>query len=332
MIHRKRLELPRHIYPADQWKMVEKQFYPDYLGQMETIFSISNGYLGIRGTFEEGIPCIDNGTFINGFYESWPITYGEEAYGFAKTGQTILNVTDSKIIKLYVDDEPFYLPTAKLLKFERTLDMKGGILERDVIWELASGKQVSIKSTRLVSFEHRHLAAISYTVTVLNAKAPVVITSEIINNGNGAENKTEIKEDPRRARKFGEKILQPELHYVKDTRLVLCHSTKNSNLSLAAGIEHKLETDCSYSYISECSENKGKVQYMVDARPGKPINLTKYMAYHTTRTAPHTSEELCNRAKRALSRARKFGFDDLLKGQKRYLNTIFGKEVILKSL
>ncbi len=325
MIYRKRLELPRHIYPADQWKMVEKQFYPKLLGQTETIFSTSNGYLGIRGVFEEGIPSHDNGTFINGFYESWPITYGEEAYGFAKTGQTIVNVTDSKIIKLYVDDEPFYLPTANLLKFERTLDMKSGTLEREVIWELASGKQVSIKSTRIVSFEHRHLAAISYSVTVLNAKAPVVITSEIINNGNGAKNNLEKDEDPRRARRFDQKILQPEMHYVKDTRLVLCHSTRNSKLSLAAGIEHKLETDCSYSYISECSEDKGKVQYMVDARPGKPINLTKYMAYHTTRTAPHTSEELCNRAKRALSRARKFGFDDLLRGQKKYLNDFWKK-------
>jgi len=202
MIHRKRLELPRHIYPADQWKMVEKQFYPEFLGQTETIFSISNGYLGIRGVFEEGIPSFDNGTFINGFYESWPITYGEEAYGFARTGQTIVNVTDSKIIKLYVDDEPFYLPTANLLKFERTLDMKSGTLERDVVWELSSGKQVSIKSTRIVSFEHRHLAAISYSVTVLNAKAPVVITSEIINSGNGVGRNTKKEEDPRRARRL----------------------------------------------------------------------------------------------------------------------------------
>ncbi len=72
----------------------------------ETIFAIGNGYLGMRGCVEEGAPVMQNGTFVNGFYESWPIVYGEEAYGFAKTGQTIVNVTDSKKIKLYVDDEP----------------------------------------------------------------------------------------------------------------------------------------------------------------------------------------------------------------------------------
>ena len=320
MIHRKRHELPKHIYPADPWKITEKQFYSKLLGQTETLFALSNGYMGIRGVFEEGNPSFDNGTFINGFYESWPITYGEEAYGFSKTGQTIVNVTDSKILKLYVDDEPFYLPTAKILKFERTLDMKCGTLEREVLWELASGKQVLIKSTRLVSFEHRHLAAISYSVTVLNSTAPVVITSEILNNGNSLSERQKKDGDPRRARFFDYRILQPELNFINDTRIVLCHSTKNSGIVLAAGIEHTMMTDCSYSYITDCGEDSGKVQYMVDARPGKEINLTKYMTYHTTRTAPHTPDELSVRAQRALSRARKFGFDDLLKGQKKYLD------------
>ena len=86
----------------------------------------ANGYIGMRGNFEEGSPVAQSGTYVNGFYESWPITYGEEAYGFAKTGQTMLNVTDTKIMRLYVDDEPFHLPTANLLKFERVLDMRAG--------------------------------------------------------------------------------------------------------------------------------------------------------------------------------------------------------------
>jgi hypothetical protein len=106
-----------------------------------------------------------NGTFVNGFHETWPIVYGEEAYGFAKTGQTMLNVTDSKIIKLYVDDEPFYLPTTNLLRFERRLDMQAGTLDREVLWETPSGKHVLLQSRRLVSFQHRHLAAIAYQGT-----------------------------------------------------------------------------------------------------------------------------------------------------------------------
>ncbi|MCK5186308.1 MAG: glycoside hydrolase family 65 protein, partial [Deltaproteobacteria bacterium] len=151
MLHREREQPPDYVYPAHEWKIVEKRFYPRYLAQSETLFSTGNGYLGMRGNFDEGAPVVQSGTFINGFHETWPIVYGEEAHGFAKTGQTMLNVTNSKIIKLYVDDEPFYLPTANLISFERVLDMKAGTLDREILWEMPSGKQISIKSRRLVS-------------------------------------------------------------------------------------------------------------------------------------------------------------------------------------
>jgi hypothetical protein len=81
--------------------------HPEMLAQNETIFATANGFLGLRGDHEENHPVHAPGVFLNGFYESWPIVYGESAYGFAKNGQTIVNVTDAKIVKLYVDDEPF---------------------------------------------------------------------------------------------------------------------------------------------------------------------------------------------------------------------------------
>ena len=151
MIRGERLQTPEYVYPPDEWRMVEKKFYPDFLPATETLFATANGYLGMRGSFEEGAPVFESGTFVNGFYESWPIVYGEEAYGFAETGQTIVDLTDTKIIRLYVDDEPFYLPTATLVSFERALNMKSGTLDREILWETPAGKQVSIKSRRLVS-------------------------------------------------------------------------------------------------------------------------------------------------------------------------------------
>src|SRR3974377_1432441 len=178
MLHHKRLKPPPSDYPADEWNVIERGFHPEYLAQLETVLALGNGYLGIRGCPEEGGPNAENSTLINGFYETWPIVYPEEAYGFAKTGQTIVNVTDSKIIKLYVDDEPFWLPNANLLSFDRRLDMKSGTLDREILWETPAGKQVRIASRRLVSFAHRHVAAISYRVTLLNAAAALVISSE----------------------------------------------------------------------------------------------------------------------------------------------------------
>jgi alpha,alpha-trehalose phosphorylase len=162
MIHHERLMPPPHDCPADAWNVIETGFHPAFLAQFETMLALGNGYLGMRGCPEEGGPNAENGTFINGFYETRPIVYGEEAYGFAKTGQTIVNVTDSKIIKLFVDDEPFWLPNARFLKYDRRLNMQSGTLDREILWETPAGKQVLITSRRLVSFTHRHVAAISY--------------------------------------------------------------------------------------------------------------------------------------------------------------------------
>src|SRR5712672_2759319 len=199
MIHHERLRPPPYDYPADEWNVIEKAFHPDFLAQLETMLALGNGYLGMRGCPEEGGPNAENGTFINGFYETRPIVYGEDAYGFARTGQTICNVTDSKIIKLFVDDEPFWLPNAQLLKYDRRLNMKSGTLDREILWETPAGKQVSIKSRRLVSFANRHVAAISYEVTLLNATASLVISSEMAVHEPGAHTDPN---DPRQTRVF----------------------------------------------------------------------------------------------------------------------------------
>ncbi len=313
MIRHEIVRPPDFVYPIDEWKMIETRFYRQHLPQAETIFSIGNGYLGLRGNFEEGRPVHQSGTFVNGFHETWPIVYGEEAYGFAKTGQTILSVPDGKILKLYVDDEPLYLPTASLLDFNRTLDMQAGTLDRRVLWETPAGKQVLVESRRLVSFEHRHLAAISYRVTVLNATAPVTISSQLAN----LEHSATDDNDPRKARGFEERPLVPRHQSVDGMRVMLGYQARNSGMTLACGADHVIETGNPHRIEAECSEDLGKVAFMVDALQGEPITITKYLTYHTSRGVPVS--ELRDRAERTLERAVRQGFDELLDGQRSFL-------------
>ena len=314
MIKRELVRPPEFVYPIDEWKMIEARFYRNNVPQAETMFSLGNGYLGLRGNFDEGRPVHQVGTFVNGFHETWPIVYGERAYGFAKTGQTMLNVPDGKILKLYVDDEPLYLPTANLLEYERTLDMQAGTLDRRVLWETPAGKRVLIESQRLVSFRHRHLAAISYTVTVLNATAPVVISSQLVNTGGDASSDF----DPRKARGFTERPLLPRRNYFADQRVVLGYETRNSKMTLGCGADHTIETECPHLVATECSDDMGKVVFTVNALEGEPIKVTKYLTYHTSRGVP--VDELCDRAKRTLDRAMHEGFAELLSGQREYLD------------
>jgi alpha,alpha-trehalose phosphorylase len=313
MLQKKPINPPQHVYPTDPWRIVEKQFYPRYLSQSETIFSTANGYLGMRGCFEEGNPVFENGTFINGFYEAWKITYPETAYGFSTNGQTMVNVTDTKIIKLYVDDEPFSLPEANLVKFERVLDMRAGTLDREILWETPTGKRIAIKSRRLVSLQHRHLAAISYEVTVLNAAAPVTISSEMRND----PPQHFAEEDPRLGKGFEGRVLLPQEHYKKNRRIVLGHATGASKLKLVCGIDHVMETECPYTVESKAEKNAGKVIFAVQAQPGKPIVLTKFMTYHTGGDMP--VDELYTCTEQTLDRATSRGFQDLADSQRQFL-------------
>ncbi len=314
MLHHVRLKPPSQDYPPDEWSMIERNLRSEFIAQMESVMALGNGYLGMRGLHEEGAPCFQNGTFVNGFYESWPIVYGEEAFGFARTGQTMLNVTDGKIIKLFVDDEAFDLSTAQICRYVRQLNMKNGTLERDLVWQTLSGKLVRIKSQRLVSFQQRHVAAISYEVTVLNQTAPVLISSEIRYQRPEEE---QGADDPRRA-KFNGKILQPRIARAHDRRIVLVHATERSRLTLGCGMDHQMESADPHRFKSEHSENAGQVVFMIDAQPMNPIRVTKFMVYHSSNTA--TADEIARRTEWTLDRISAEGYGGLLAGQEEYMD------------
>src|SRR6516165_1686224 len=315
MLHHERVKPPTQDYPPDEWNLVEKNYRPEFAAQMETVLSIGNGYLGMRGVPEEGGPSLQNGTFVNGFYESWPIVYAEEAYGFARTGQIMLNVTDSKIIRLFVDDEPFWLPNAHLLRYDRRLNMKSGTLDREILWETPAGKQVSITARRLVSFVNRHVAAISYRVTLLNAQAFVVISSEVVTNEPSTRSN---EDDPRLAKAFSGRLLHPRTSYSKDRRIVLCHATEESRFTLTCATDNAIESSCPHSYKVAYTADFGQVAFTIEARPSCPINLTKYIVYHTSQTA--SAEELCGRAEWTMDRVVAQGFRQLLASQEQYMD------------
>jgi alpha,alpha-trehalose phosphorylase len=323
-VSRAHIHPPKHLFPIDEWNMAVRasKFVPKFLEQGETIFSVSNGYLGLRGDHEEALPCHHPGVFLNGFYESWPIVYGEEAYGFAKTGQTIVNVADAKIIQLYVDDEPFELENADIREYERKLDMRAGTLDRTILWETPAGKRIRVKSRRLVSFVHRHLAAMCYEVTVLNDNAHLIFSSEMMTRKGDGEKDT----DPRRSQGFDGRVLVPKLSQAEDRRVLLCHETRNSGLRVACGMDHTIDAEKVYACESECQDDLGRVFFSVEAEPERPIRLVKYMAYHYSDDA--SPEELRARADRTLRRGLDIGFDGLLEEQRETLDDFWSRSDI----
>ena len=77
------------------------------LAQTESVFALSNGHIGWRANFDEGEPSGLPGSYLNGFWEQCPLPYAEAGYGYPESGQRVINVTNGKLIRLLVDDEPW---------------------------------------------------------------------------------------------------------------------------------------------------------------------------------------------------------------------------------
>ena len=328
MIPRDLRLMPEHLFPAEPWGIVEKSYAPSWMGNAETIFSVSNGYVGIRGTSDEGRPHIESGTFINGFHETWDIVHAEGAFGFAHTGQTIVNAPDATLMKLYVDDEPLYLPTARIPEYERSLDFREGVLRRNLTWSTSAGKQVRVRSARLASLAHRHLGAISYEIET-DTDAPIVLSSQLLNRQD-SQATDEIRgngDDPRRAKAFGHRVLNASEHREHDLRVITGYRTTNSRMSLGVGIDHLIETDNPWRVQRTWSEDISKVVFTIDAQAGVPIRITKFFSYHTAKTV--SPMELIDRAGRSLDRAIRDGYDSMVASQRSYLDDFWERADIV---
>jgi alpha,alpha-trehalose phosphorylase len=311
--------MDRGRFPIDPWALVETRHSLEDMGITETLFAVANGYLGMRGNPEEGRPAYAHGTFVNGFHETWPIRHAEAAFGFARTGQTIVNAPDTKVLKIYVDDEPLTFATADLERYERRLDFRDGVLRRSLVWRTPSGKRVRIDSTRMVSMTQRHLAVMTLEVEVLTGDAPIVISSQILNRQDGIDEyrvpqQSTSAVDPRKAAVFADRVLEPRMNHVREDRMLLGFQCTHSGMTLAVAADHVLETDDEHEVVARSDADQAKMVFRVDATQGRTLRLTKTVTYHTSRSVP--VRELADRCDRTLDRAKRHGVAQYVEDQR----------------
>ena len=321
--------IPRHRFPAEPWRLVETEPSAVDRGTVESLFAVGNGYIGMRANPTEGREAHTHGTYINGFHETWPILHAEEAYAFAKTGQTIVNVPDAKLMKLYVDDEPLLIPEADLDHYERVLDFRTGRSHRELLWTTPAGKRLRIRTERMVSLQHRHLAVLRLEIELLDGNAPIVVSSQLLNRQDG-EDEYHVESaalgegtDPRRSRKFADRVLDPQLqrHEPDDIdggTVVLGYRCIDSGMTLACAYHHEIETPCTYGVETSVSPDLAKTVFTIEASAGETIGITKFVSYHTSRGIP--AEELADRCQRTLTRARNSGRVQLYEDQRAWFD------------
>src|SRR5690606_6647865 len=110
------------------WSVCEPRVDLDRLGATEALFSLGNGYLGVRGTLDEGEPCVFHGTFHAGVFETFPLSYPEGGYGHPEEGQAMVGVADATPLRLLVDGVTLDLGELPVQEHHRELDLRSGTL------------------------------------------------------------------------------------------------------------------------------------------------------------------------------------------------------------
>lgn len=328
--------MDQHRWPADPWRLVETSYDASDLGTTETLFGLANGYLGMRANPEEGRDAHSHGTYVNGFHETWDIKHAESAYGFARTGQTIINAPDTKLIKLYVDGEPLLLSSAELTSYERSLDLRTGVLRRELEWVTSSGKTVQVSSSRMVSFTHHQVAVMTFDVVLPNDSASVLVSSQTLNRQDGTDEYDvpeaalgEGEEDPRKASKLQHRVLEPQVQLQDDHEVILGYRAATSGMTIACGTRHYIGGNADTKITTDVDEDSVKTIVEMDAEPGQTLSIGKLAAYHSSTGVP--SNELADRCSRALERAEAVGIEGLHVEQAEYMAAFWDETDIVIS-
>ncbi|MCW2606232.1 MAG: glycosyl hydrolase [Frankiales bacterium] len=304
--------LPPALFPVEPWHVREPELDLARLAQSESVFALSNGHIGLRGNLDEGEPYGIPGTYLNSFYEERPLPYAESGFGYPEEGQTVVNVTNGKLLRLTVDDEPFDVRYGTLHAHERVLDLRAGTLTRTADWTSPAGTRALVRSTRLVSLEHRAVAAVCYEVEAVE-RMRVIVQSELVANEevpaqSGDPRVTALLVDP----------LEPLMQDLEQHGALLVHRTRRSGLVMAAGMDHEVLVPGRSEQDTDARPDWARTTVTCVLKPGEVLRVVKYLAYGWS--SARSKEALRDQVAAALTGARYEGWDALVAGQRAYLD------------
>lgn len=317
------------IYPVEPWTITETAFDVSLNYRNETTFALSNGYIGTRGTFEEAYPFdIDTGlegNFINGFYESEEIRYGEANFGSPLLSQSLLNLPNLKETKLFLDEEEFDMREGTVEDYSRVLHMKDGMVIRRLIWTSPRGHKVQISIKRLVSMKCKNIMAIQYEAVPVNFDGTLTFVSRLEGNVENHTRKTNpiVDYGP-----FGRK-LTPHRLYGESGLLYYEGTTETSKLTVACGSIHRLKGGSQERIFHRTGELDAELRMTVEVKKGEAVVLDKIICY--TSDLDMKREELEVFTRKLLADTAEEGFASLEEFQKTYMHNYWeNADVILE--
>lgn len=254
----------------------------DQLALQETVFHNANGYLGVRGTLEEGAPQgMDTmrGAYVNGFYEIVPMKQAEKLTHVREDKESMINVADVQGIRFRLAGEWFSQWTGTLVESERRLDMDRGITERRVRWRSPEGRETALCFRRMASFAEPSLFLIDCEVTPLNYEGEVEVESTHLALVKNYANPN----DPRLAGE-SECHLVPAGSLIEEGASYLSTRTRVSGLSLTTGVKHALEPAAQNAQtVYDPAAHAAAFHASVTVGQGQTLRLQKYCVFSDER-------------------------------------------------
>lgn len=307
------------IYPVEPWRVSQDRIDFPSTPDTETVFALANGYMGIRGSLEEQSEFSRPGSFINGYYETEPIIYGEWAYGYATHRQRMVPLGDPTIIRLTVNGTPLDADALAVRDFRRTLDMQTGMLEREMLFIGPNGEVVHLSTSRLASFRRQHILAIHWVLTMKEGSADLHIDS-VLRGRPAARNNGH---DPRLGGDFSREALMLGKRDADERIATVRYRTRNSGFDVIGAVANVIETDANYERSLEANREEVGHSFDLKIGPGQSVAITKYAAFYTSQDYPR--KRLTGLVRREVEAARRSGFNGLSVEQKSYLEAFWNR-------
>ncbi|WP_081608593.1 glycoside hydrolase family 65 protein [Crystallibacter crystallopoietes] len=309
--------MANRLLTTHPWQVRESSLDADSLGLGESVFALANGYVGLRGTLDEGQPSAARGVFLAGVYEYHPLSYPEGGYGHPEHGQAMIGVADGTGIRLQVDGVPLDVREAPAGRHERVLDLRAGTLRREFEWTTPRGGRMRLVSTRMVSLAHRATTAIRYEVQALDQPVQIAIRSELTVN---CTPPPVDNSDPR----VEEALHSPFESCLRGSHQTgghLVHRTRRSGTCVAAAVEHEILRPEDAQVHTTDGEDQVATSLVAELPPGGTAGFVKYICHAWSREDPPAG--LRDQAAAALEAARQLGWEGLAAEQQRVLDNFW---------
>ena len=300
---------------VDPWTVCEPHVDPATLPVAESLFALSNGFLGVRGTLDEVEPSGMRGTYLSGVFETHPLSYPEDSFGEPQEGQALLTVADGTPLRLLVDGVPLDVREARPEVHERTLDLRAGTLDRRVRWRTPSGTSVELTSRRLVSLVERSVLAVWFQVRALDGPAHVLVRSEL---AAGAVTPTGIDNDDPRVAEALDGAFEPHAQIGSAAGGALVERTRRSGITVAAAVAHRVEGGRTRTDVDE---QHVTTTVAADLQAGGALTLVKVVGYSWSLDAG--SDSVLGQASAAVDSALDLGWEGLLDRQRAALDELW---------